>query len=104
MRTLIMAAALIAASAGAAIAQDAEKGEASFKKCRLCHAVGENAQNKIGPELNGLVGRHAGADFDYSDTHKNSAIVWGEASFKEYIRDPAAKVPGHQEGLRRHQG
>jgi len=95
MRTLIMAAALIGASAGAAVAQDAEKGEALFRKCRLCHAVGENAQNKIGFELNGLDGRHAGtvADFDYSDAHKNSGIVWGKASFKEYIRDPAAKVP-----------
>jgi len=91
-----MAAALIAASAGAAAAQDAEKGEVSFPKCRLCHAIGENAQNKIGPELNGLDGRRAGAvaDFGYSDAHKNSGIVWSEASFKEYIKDPAAKVPG----------
>jgi cytochrome c len=96
MRTSIMVAGLIAALAGAAAAQDVERGEASFKKCRLCHAVGDNAQNKIGPELNGLDGRHAGAvaDFGYSDAHKNSGIVWGEASFKEYIRDPAAKVPG----------
>lgn len=91
-----MAGALIAASAGTAAAQDVEKGEASFRKCRLCHAIGENAQNKIGPELNGLDGRHAGAvaDFNYSDAHKNSGIVWGETSFKNYIKDPAAKVPG----------
>jgi cytochrome c len=96
MRTLMMAAALIAASAGTAAAQDIEKGEASFRKCRLCHAIGENAQNKVGPELNGLNGRHAGAvaDFDYSDAHKNSTIVWGEASFKDYIKDPAVRVPG----------
>ncbi len=96
MRTLIIAATLIGASAGVAAAQDAENGEASFRKCRLCHAVGADAQNKIGPALNGLDGRRAGAvaDFAYSDAHKNSGIVWGEASFKEYIKDPAAKVPG----------
>jgi hypothetical protein len=28
-----------------------------LRKCRLCRAVGENAQNKIGPQLNGLDGR-----------------------------------------------
>jgi cytochrome c len=96
MRTFVMAAVLIVASAAAASAQDVEKGEASFRKCRLCHAVGENAQNKIGPALNGLDGRHSGtvANFAYSDAHKNSGIVWNQASFKEYIKDPAAKVPG----------
>ncbi len=96
MRTLIVAAALIAASAGAAPAQDAAKGEISFHKCLPCHAIGDNAQNKIGPELNGLDGRHSGtvADFGYSDANKNSGIVWNEATFKEYIKDPRAIIPG----------
>ena len=72
-----MAAVLIVASAAAASAQDVEKGETSFRKCRLCHAVGENAQNKIGPALNGLDGRHAGtvANFAYSDAHKIRASL-----------------------------
>jgi cytochrome c len=96
MRTLIVAAALIAASAGAAPAQDAAKGETSFHKCLPCHAIGDNAQNKIGPELNGLDGRHSGtvANFGYSDANKNSGIVWNEATFKEYIKDPRAIIPG----------
>ncbi len=96
MRTLIVAAALIAASAGTAPAQDAAKGEISFHKCLPCHAIGDNAQNKIGPELNGLDGRHSGtvADFGYSDANKNSGIVWNEATFKEYIKDPRAIIPG----------
>jgi cytochrome c len=96
MRTFAVAAVLIVASGVAASAQDVEKGETSFRKCKLCHAVGENAQNKIGPELNGLDGRTSGtvANFVYSDAHKNSGIVWNQATFKEYISDPAAKVPG----------
>jgi cytochrome c len=94
-RMFVMAAVLIVASTEAASAQDVEKGEASFRKCRLCHAVGENAQDKIGPQLNGLDGRHSSAaNFAYSDAHKNSGIVWNQASFREYIKDPAAKVPG----------
>jgi cytochrome c len=48
------------------------------------------------PELNGLDGRRAGSvpDFNYSTANKNSEIVWNDASFKEYIKDPNAKVPG----------
>ncbi len=91
-----MAAAFVAASAGVGFAQDVAKGEQSFKKCLPCHSIGEDAQNKIGPELNGLDGRKAGSvpDFNYSDANKNSGIVWNEENFKEYIKDPKAKVPG----------
>jgi len=98
VRTLIIAAALIAASIGTGLAQDVEKGQNSFKKCLPCHSIGSGAKNKVGPELNGLDGRKAGAapNFNYmwSDSNKNSGIVWNEASFKEYIKDPSAKVPG----------
>jgi len=96
MKTLILAAGLFAASVGVAAAQDIDKGERSFNKCRPCHDIGEDAQNKIGPVLNGLDGRKAGsvANFSYSDANKNSGITWDEKSFKEYIKDPKAKVPG----------
>src|ERR1700724_3914034 len=96
MRTLIVAAALIAGLACTALAQDAPKGEISFHKCLPCHSIGDDAQNKIGPELNGIDGRHSGSvpDFSYSDANKNSGIVWNEAQFKDYIKDPRAKIPG----------
>ncbi len=96
MRTLFMAAALVAASAGAASAQDVEKGQRSFNKCLPCHSIGEDAQNKIGPELNGLDGRRSGTapNFSYSDANKNSGIVWNEQTFTQYIKDPQAMVPG----------
>jgi cytochrome c len=96
MRILIATAALVSLTAGTASAQDAAKGEHVFARCTPCHSIGEDAQNKIGPELNGLDGRHSGsaANFNYSDANKNSGITWGEATFKEYIQDPKAKVPG----------
>jgi len=61
-----------------------------------CHAIGSGAANKIGPELNGLDGRKAGtaAGYNYSDANKNSGITWDEATFKDYIKDPRAKIPG----------
>jgi cytochrome c len=96
LKALMTAAALIAASIGTGFAQDAEKGANVFKKCLPCHAIGPGAKNKVGPELNGLDGRHSGQapNFNYSDANKNSGIVWGEATFKEYIKDPRAKIPG----------
>jgi cytochrome c len=95
-KTLIMAAALIAASAGVTLAQDVEKGATAFKKCSPCHSIGPGATNKVGPELDGLDGRHSGSvpNFSYSDANKNSGIVWDDATFKEYIKDPRAKIPG----------
>ena len=88
--------AAIAVSASTAFAQDVSAGQRQFNKCLPCHAVGPDAENKIGPELNGLDGRHSGtaANYSYSDANKNSGIVWDEASFKDYIKNPAAKVPG----------
>ena len=95
-KTLAMAVLAAAAMTQAAQAQDVAAGEQSFKKCFPCHSVGEGAKNKVGPELNGLDGRHSGtaAGYNYSDANKNSGIVWSEATFKDYIKDPRAKIPG----------
>jgi cytochrome c len=81
--------------AGNASAQDAEAGAKAFKKCMPCHAVGEQARNKVGPVLNGLDGRRTGTveQYTYSEANKNSGIVWGEAEFLDYIRNPKAKIP-----------
>jgi len=96
MKRLLIAALSIAGWSGMALAQDLEAGEASFRKCAPCHSVGEDAANKVGPVLNGLDGRKAGVveGFSYSDANKNSGITWNEEAFKEYIKDPRAKVPG----------
>jgi cytochrome c len=87
---------LTVTAAPAAMAQDVAAGKTSFNKCLACHAIGEGAKNKVGPELNGLDGRKSGTapDYNYSDANKNSGITWGEAVFKEYIKDPKAKIPG----------
>jgi cytochrome c len=95
VKTLIAAATLIVVSAGVTFAQDVDKGASVFKRCGICHKIGPGATNLVGPELNGLDGRKAGSvpGFSYSEANKNSGIVWGEATFKEYIQDPRAKIP-----------
>ena len=62
--SMIGAAALVA-SLGAASAQDAAAGETVFKKCKVCHQIGEGARNMVGPVLNGVVGPPAGVYPNY---------------------------------------
>jgi cytochrome c len=49
----------------------------------------------VGPVLNGLEGHHSGTilEYSYSDANKNSGLTWDEAAFKDYIKDPRAKIP-----------
>jgi cytochrome c len=91
-----VAGAALVASIGAAVAQDAAAGEKVFAKCKVCHQIGESAKNMVGPVLNGVVGRPAGTypAYHYSDANKNSGITWDEATLKEYLKNPKAKVPG----------
>ena len=99
MNKLTLSALVIFASSAAvsaALAQDVAAGKTSFNKCMACHSIGEGAKNKVGPELNGLDGRKSGTveGYSYSDAKKNSGITWNAAVFKEYIKDPKAKIPG----------
>jgi len=84
------------AAASNALAQDVAAGETSFHKCMACHSIGEGAKNKVGPELNGIDGRHSGSapNYSYSDANKNSGITWNKEQFLEYIKDPKGKIPG----------
>ena len=71
-------------------------GEKVFGVCKACHQIGETAKNNVGPILNGIIGRKAGSipGFSYTAANKDSGITWDEATFREYIKDPKAKVPG----------
>jgi cytochrome c len=96
MQKLLISIVTLSVIATTAHAQDVAAGQTGFGLCSVCHAVGEGAQNKLGPVLNGLDGRRSGAvaGFDYSPAIKTASIVWSEASFKEFMANPSAKVPG----------
>ncbi|KRR21464.1 cytochrome C [Bradyrhizobium lablabi] len=96
MRGIVVVALLTAVGAGNASAQDAAAGEKVFVVCKACHQIGEGAKNGVGPALNGLIGRNAGSvpGYSYSAANKGSGLTWDEATFREYIKDPKAKIPG----------
>ncbi|MBV9702075.1 MAG: c-type cytochrome, partial [Methylobacteriaceae bacterium] len=96
LQVLAVAVAALAASDGAAGAQDAAAGEKVFVKCKACHQIGETAKNAVGPVLNGIVGRKAGTypDYNYTEADKDSGLTWDEATLKDYLKNPRAKVHG----------
>jgi len=79
-----------------AAADDVLDGQAVFKNCAPCHEIGPTAHNRVGPILKGLDGRRAGtvAGYPYSPATRYSGIVWTEFEFKDYVKNPKAKVPG----------
>ncbi len=95
-RALVFMVGLMLGSMNTAPAQDIAAGEQSFRRCAVCHAVGEDAKNKIGPALNGLQGRKSGAveDYSYTEANRNAGLTWDEVTFTDYIKDPKAKIPG----------
>jgi cytochrome c len=95
MRNIIIVALLAVMGTGEATAQDAAAGEKVFVVCKTCHQMGETAKNAVGPVLNGIMGRKAGTypGYVYSDANKNSGLIWDEPTFREYIKDPKAKIP-----------
>lgn len=92
----LLAAACLAAAIQPARAQDAAAGEKIYAQCRACHQLGETAKNMVGPILNGVIGKKAGArdGYAYSTAMKESGLVWDAATFADYIQNPRAKVPG----------
>ena len=84
--------------AGSHVSGDPAAGEKVFRKCMACHAVGEDAKTKVGPVLNGVVGRDvaANADFAYSE----AMVEWGADKqwtpeiLSTYLENPRGTVKG----------
>ena len=77
-------------------AGDPAAGEKVFAKCKICHQIGPNAKNMVGPEQNGIDGRKAGVQpgYNYSDAIKNSGITWDHDTFVKYVENPKAMIAG----------
>lgn len=79
---------------------DAARGETLFQRqCSACHQIGEGAVNGVGPRLNGIFGRRAGAldDFTYSKPMTrmgNDGLTWTLETLDAYIANPRSLVSG----------
>ena len=82
-----------AQSAGASIFQ---------QNCAVCHSLSPGI-NAPGPSLFDIAGRNAaGGSFPYSEALKakaRSALVWNDATLKEWVLAPSGLVPGTSMGF-----
>lgn len=108
MKQILIMVALMAFAAPS-FAADIKMGAKVYKKCASCHQIGEGATHRIGPQLNGIVGRGIAtlADYRYSKAMKNYATQnpkWNEATLSTYLGNPRKVVVGTKmsfAGLRR---
>ena len=80
-------------------------GEKAFRQCKSCHMVGEGAQNRVGPELNGVVGRTIGSvpDFRYSSVFEEAMAageVWDTDRLHAFLANPKEAMPGTKMSFR----
>lgn len=99
MRAFLLAAGLVAAASGNAMAGDAAKGENVFKKCVSCHMVGPDAKIKTGPVLNGIFGKAPGSQADYAAKYSKGLValgaggaVWNAELLGKYLENPKGVV------------
>lgn len=76
---------------------DPARGEEVFAQCRSCHQIGQGATDRIGPHLNGIFGRRAGAHdgFRYSDDMQMmgaDGLTWEIETLEAYLENPKALV------------
>ena len=98
-KAIIIAAFLLAVPTGFAAAGDAEKGAKVYRKCVSCHMIGDNAKNRVGPQLNGIIGREIASmgDYKYSKALVKYAAaekVWSEENLAAYLESPRKVVKG----------
>ncbi len=91
--SIFLALLMMVVAAGPGQAQDATAGEKVFKKCKACHQIGDNAKNRVGPHLNGIIGRSAGTEqgFKYGASMVlagQNGLVWDQALIAQYVADP----------------
>jgi len=72
------------------------KGKLIFLRCASCHAIGPGGGARIGPNLQGVVGRKAGSlpGATYSAAMKQQNFIWTEAMLDRWLTQPSAVVPG----------
>jgi glucose/arabinose dehydrogenase/cytochrome c2 len=92
----IVLAALVCATP--AFGADANAGKSYFhQQCALCHSAqpGDNGGAQ-GPNLDGVVGRHAASDpqFGYTKALQASNLTWDPATLDRFLRSPTTVVPG----------
>jgi cytochrome c len=102
LRSIAVAGALtLLLSATSLLAQQPVNDEAAQQafnnSCRTCHSVKEG-DNRLGPNLNKIVGRKAGGlpNYNYSSAMKDAGFVWDQDKLTRFLVKPDEVVSGNK--------
>ncbi len=92
---IIATAAAVLVTAPAFAEGDAKKGAKVFKKCKACHVV-DSDKNKVGPSLQGVMGRKAGTveGFKYSKAMIAYGEEWNDENLAAFLAKPKKAIKG----------
>jgi cytochrome c len=98
MRTVLVALFVLVVATASTAAQD---GAALFQQraCLVCHSIGVDPQQRIGPHLNGVVGRPIASVDGYSysrvmENAGNAGAVWDRQTLLRFLKNPRHTFPG----------
>lgn len=97
---LLLGLVLAASSSAAAELGDVQRGADLFGECATCHQIGQGAEHRIGPHLNGVFGRRLGGLEDYTRYSPGltragvDGVTWTAETLDAYIQNPRALVTG----------
>jgi len=94
-----LALAALAAVPPALAEGDPALGERLFRPCATCHMIGEGAVHRVGPQLNGLVGRAIGLTpgYEFSDDlveAGSEGATWTQGALDRFLAGPRDYFPG----------
>jgi len=73
-----------------------ERGQAATKPCEVCHTFDKGGQNRVGPNLWGVVGRDRASEqgFNYSAAMKSKGGKWSFDELDKFLTNPRRDIPG----------
>ena len=72
------------------------RGRILFLQCRACHSLKQGEDHKVGPNLHRVIGMPAAhkPGYVYTDSLKQSGVVWSRDNLSRFLADPYDLVPG----------
>jgi len=73
-----------------------ERGQAASKPCEVCHTFEKGGQNRVGPNLWGVVDRDRASEagFNYSTAMKSKGGKWSFEELDKFLTNPRRDIPG----------
>ncbi len=72
------------------------RGRILFLQCTACHSLKQGEDHKVGPNLHRVIGAPAAhkPGYVYTDSLRQSGIVWSRENLSRFLADPFDLVPG----------